>query len=162
MSELARFAEKWCHPEHTPETVDGSGLSKVEKVFGIQLPFDYLTQVRLVGLPSPTLALLSAIVDLELDLHDLSELYDPEEIIGETKDWRAISMPASLIAIGSDGSGNKFCFDERQLKGGRKTHAPVFFWDHDLDEIEQVAVSFSSWIESYLGSWSQRRTALDF
>lgn len=68
-------------------------------------------------------------------------------------------MPASLVAIGNDLSGNQFCFAAGDLKDLSVSSAPVFFWDHDFDTTDRIAASFSAWIETYLGEWADSRSA---
>lgn len=162
MNELANFAEKWGSPNYPPTAVIREDLDAAENQLTIKFPQDYRFQILSVGLPSPTLALLSAISDQDIDLHDLSSLYQPSEIISSTLDWRKIGMPEYLVAIGSDSLGNQFCFDERDLKSGRAAQSPVFHWDHDFSYTEQMAPSFSVWIGSYLASWSDGISATDF
>ena len=160
--ELKSFAEKWCHENYEPEPVDEADLKSVESVFKIWFPTDYREQVLAVGLPSPTLALSSAIVDRNLDLHDLSDLCSPKDIIAETDGWRKAGMPDHLLVIGGDCMGNKFCFDFREVSREPKSGASIYFWDHDFGDTVKVANSFSDWIRGYLGSWSDGITATDF
>lgn len=162
MNTLNDFVQKWCHPDHPPTTVDADDLLAAEHKLGVVFPEDYRSSVLAVGLPSPTLALLSAIVDKELDLRDLANLLSPEEVVDETFGWREIGMPGNLIAIGNDAGGSKFCFDEDDLKGQSVASAPIYFWDHDFDETERVSDSFSAWIGSYLGDWSRGLNFKDF
>ena len=136
----------------------GSEMCIRDSVF----PLDYRSQVLKIGLPSPTLALLSAISDQDLELFDLSTLYDPNEIIHLTDTWREIGMPKSLIAIGGDSSGNHFCFDQEELKDGGISRAAIYFWDHDFGDTDRLFPTFSDWIASYLESWSDGIEATDF
>lgn len=161
--ELKQFADKWCHKDYPPEPVHAEELVATESELKIRLPADYRQQVLAVGLTSPTLALLSVIDDLQLDLNDLSSLCTPPEIINQTFKWRAIGMPDHLLVIGDDCMGNKFCFDMGDLSGDKRSlYAPVYFWDHDFDVTTKIADSFSVWIESYLGPWSHGLSATDF
>ena len=116
MTSLKSFSDKWCHPESRPQTVLEDELNSVETEFGIRLPSDYREQVLTVGLPSPTLALLSAINSREVVLHNLSRLCKPSEIKEETIGWRDAGLPEDLLVIGADCMGNKFCFNLTDLK----------------------------------------------
>ena len=151
---LKSFAEKWCSPDYPPEVVLGSELDSVEAYFGIFLPVEYREQVLAVGLPKPTGALLSAISDGELDLHDLSQLCNPTEVKEETIGWREAGLPDNLLVIGNDCMGNKFCFDLFNLEKQTSGSVPVYFWDHEFFETDQIAPSFSDWIDAYQGKWS--------
>jgi hypothetical protein len=127
MNSLQNFSEKWCRPESQPERVDEEELTAIETKFGIRFPSDYREQVLSVGLPNPTLALLSAIDDAEVDLHDLLGLCKPAEIREETLGWREAGLPENLLVIGSDRMGNKFCFDLVDLKKSTGSRTPVYF-----------------------------------
>ena len=154
MSVLSAFVLKWCHPDYPPTKVDILEIADLERRLGLILPEDYKVEICTAGLPSPTLALLSAIVEREVDLHDLGGLHTPDNIFIETEDWRAIGMPEHLMAIGNDSSGSSFCFDIKDLQKIRVPSAPVYFWDHDLNQVTREAPSFSVWISGFLGSWS--------
>jgi hypothetical protein len=162
MDELLRFARKWCLDDYAPQPVDPEHLEVLERELGVSLPADFKKQILSVGLPSPTLALLSGIVDRDVELFDLSSLCEPQDIVGETADWRSAGMPEYLIVIGNDCSGNKFCFDRRDLHAAEVPSAPVYFWDHDTGEVQKLAPSFPLWIASYLENWSDGLTAMDF
>ena len=88
----------------------------------------------------------TASVERELDLAPLGDFYAPNEIVEETLGWREIGMPEELIAIASDGMGNKFCFDSKGLKRGTADGKAVWFFDHDFDTTEVIASSFDAWI----------------
>lgn len=163
MNELQAFARKWSHPDYPPRKVAPEALSSAERSMGVSLPQDYKSQILAVGLPHPTLALLAAIVDNDLDLHDLSELCQPVDIVEDTHGWRKAGMPDDLIIIGSDSAGNGFCFDERELRSRDVvTAAQIYFWDHEHGTVEHIAPSFPAWIASYLGDWSRALTFKDF
>ncbi|MFQ6549013.1 SMI1/KNR4 family protein [Aestuariibius sp. 2305UL40-4] len=151
--ELKLFAEKWGDQDRIPKPVEASELQEVEQTFGIVLPIDYVEQVTAIGLPWPP-HLLSAIADEQVELHDLSELCTPNEIVSETEGWHPIGLPENLLVIGNDSMGSKFCFDMKELEGDRKSVAAIFFWDHDFNDTAKVANSFSEWIAQYLGPWS--------
>lgn len=146
---LERFTEKWTSSSYPPDPVSEGDLSQVEFRFGVRLPEDYRSAVLRVGLPRPKLALLSAIVERELELQGIGNFYAPSEIIESTLAWHAISMPANLIAFASDGMGNKFCFDADRLKKRADGSAAIWFFDHDFETVECVAPSFTAWIEAY-------------
>ena len=146
---LARFTEIWTSGHYPPELVAEADLRRVEERLGVQLPEDYRQAVLEVGLPRPTIAILDAIVDRQLDLHDLADFYSPTEIIEETISWREIGMPEQLIAFASDGGGNKFCFDANQLKNGSADGYAIWFFDHDFGTVDQVAASFDAWIDAF-------------
>ena len=146
---LAQFTAKWTLPDYPPIHVSEADLAMVEKRFETRLPEDYRREVLNVGLPRPTIELLDAIVDGELDVHSLGYFYSPDQIIEETIGWREIGMPPQLVAIASDGGGNKFCFDADRLKSGTADRDAVWFFDHDFGTVSVVAPSFEAWISAY-------------
>lgn len=159
---LLAFALQWSHPDRPPTRVDQSELHAAEIALNVALPEDYKAEVLTAGLPSPTLALLSGILDRGADLHHLSGLYSPQEIVDASTGWHEVGMPKTLIAIASDGGGNQFCFDRRDLQQTMVVAAPVYYWDHEFGTIEQVSTSFPGWIGSYVGDWSKGLTYRDF
>ena len=142
---LSRFVEKWTIPDYPPERVLAADLREAAKRLGFKFPSDYEREVLDVGLPRPTIALLDAIVERELDVASVGDFYSPEEIVSDTTAWRAIGMPDHLIAIAADDSGNKFCFSTLQLDTERQG---MWFFDHDFGTVEEIASSFSAWIEA--------------
>lgn len=159
---LLAFAAQWSHPSDPAVPVDQSELEAAEATLGVQLPEDYKAGVLSVGLRRPTLALLSAIADQQINLHDLSDLASPNEIVEKTLGWREFGLPENLVVIGNDCMGSTFCFDVADLQGDRVVSAPVYFWDHDFDTVELVGASFPEWIGSYLGEWSKGLNYDDF
>lgn len=162
MKELVDFVQKWCHPDYPPKAVDAAALAEVERELGVVFPNDYKSAIFAVGLPQPTAALLHNIVETGVELHDLSDLYDPREIVASTLDWRKLGLPEKFVAIGSDCSGNMFCFDENDMRLSAVSSAPIYFWDHDLNYADLVSTSFPEWLRSYLGSWSAGLGYKDF
>lgn len=160
--ELARFAEKWSNPNSPPEQVDAAALSRAERELEVTFPEEYREQDLAVGLPHPTRALLSAINDTRVDLYELSELFQPDEIVSATVGWQPMGLPRDLIAIGSDGSGNKFCFNAIDLTRNPGQPVPIYFWDHDFLFTRTIARSFTDWIALYRGRWADGRTYKDF
>lgn len=143
---LRDFNDKWASPAYPPDPVSEHDLRLAEQLLGVAFPSDYRDAVLQVGLPRPTIALLDAIVERELDLAPLGDFYAPNEIVEETRGWREIGMPEELIAIAGDGMGNKFCFDSKGLKRGTADGQAVWFFDHDFDTTEVIAPSFDAWI----------------
>ena len=143
---LERFIELWMHPEYPPSPVTDEGLRSVETRFGFTFPGDYRREVLRWGLVSPTIDLLDAICDGELDFADLSELMNPASMIAATEDWRQMGLPADLVAFASDCGGNLFCFS---TDAGETDEAPVVYFDHDFGTTRTVAPSFAEWIEAF-------------
>ena len=143
---LSRFVEKWTNPDYPPERMLAADLREAAKSLGFKFPSDYERAVLEVGLPRPTIALLDAIVERELDVASVGDFYSPDEIVSETTEWREIGMPDYLIAIASDDLGNKFCFSTLQPDTVRQG---VWFFDHDFGTVEEIASNFTAWIEGF-------------
>lgn len=146
---LARFAEIWTSAAYPPASVAEEDLNTAERRLGVRLPEAYRREVLQVGLPSPTIALLGAIVERQLDLESLGDFYTPDEIVEVTESWRDLGMPDRLIAFASDGGGNQFCFDTGQLVNGSAGDAAVWFYDHDFGAVREIASSFDDWIQAF-------------
>lgn len=146
---MARFVEKWTHPDYPPEPVVEPALRMVEDRLGVRLPKDYRQAILDVGLPRPSASLLSTIVERELPLSDVSDFYSPSEIIEETLGWREVGMPDSLVAFAGDCSGNKFCFDGDRIRMNTRDALTVWLFDHDYERVEAVAPDFAAWIEAF-------------
>ena len=142
---LSRFVEKWTSANYPPQRVSAADLRETEERLAFKFPSDYEREVLSVGLPRPTIALLDAIVERELDVASVGDFYSPEEIVSETTVWKDIGLPDHFIAIAGDESGNKFCFSTLQLDADRQG---VWFFDHDFGTVEEIASSFSAWIEA--------------
>lgn len=71
-------------------------------------------------------------------------------------------MPEDLLVIGGDCMGNKFCYNLTDLMKKTDAKAPVFFWDHDFFETEEIAPTFTDWINRFLGKWSDGVSYSDF
>lgn len=154
---LAQFAEKCTSGSYAPAPVSEADLRSVEERFAVRLPDDYRQAVLQVGLPRPTIALLNAIVERELNLHCIGDFYSPTEIVEETLGWHEIGMPEQLIAFASDGCGNMFCFDGNRLKAGGPDSPAIWFFDHDFATTDQIAATFDAWISALcdVEPWSE-------
>jgi hypothetical protein len=143
---MGRFISLWTHPDYIPERVDAGALESAERRLRTRLPSDYRDAILEFGLPRPTIKLLDAICDRELDQHDVSEFLGPEEIIEATEGWRDLGLPEELVAFATDCMGNLFCFPVDQNASSRQ---PVFLWDHDSKAVDTVASSFSAWMDDF-------------
>jgi hypothetical protein len=143
-SPLSQFVRIWCHPSYPPDSVQQTDLEAVEKRYSFLLPESYKQEVLSVGLPRPTAALLNSIVELELELADVSNFLSPVEIVERTEGWRDINLPKNLIAFAADCSGNLFAFETQS-----GASATVWFFDHDSGEVSEAATDFANWIERF-------------
>jgi len=140
------FVTRFCGKD--AERVTEASLDAAEDQLGILFSSAYREFVLARGaVRSHTL--LDLIVDAEADLWEIASFYTPLECVETTDSYRSAGMSERLIAIAGDSAGNVFCFDERDLLDARPDDVPVWFFDHDLDEDKQLAVSFDAWLASY-------------
>lgn len=145
---LSRFIALWTHPDYASDPVSDGDLERAEGSLQTRLPTDYRNAILQLGLPRPTIELLDAIVDRELDLRDVSDFLSPAELVSVTDDWRDLGLPEELVAFATDCMGNLFCFPTEADDGGEVS---VFFFDHDEMTVEVIAPSFTKWIEAFCG-----------
>jgi hypothetical protein len=143
---LSRFIKLLTHPNDAPDGVLEEDLGSAERRLRSRLPTGYRNAILQFGLPRPTIDLLNAICDRELDLHSIGDFLSPAEIVEVTEDWRDLGLPEELVAFATDGKGNLFCFP---TSSEGTDELPVFLWDHDSKEVRSVASSFSGWIDDY-------------
>lgn len=143
---LSRFISLWAHPDYAADAVSEDDLKDLQNRLQTRLPADYCQAVLEFGLPRPTMKLLDAIVDRQLDVRDVSNFLGAAEIVTVTEGWRDLGLPDELVAFATDCMGNLFCFpaEDNEIE-----EAPVFFFDHDERSVEVVARSFTQWIEGF-------------
>jgi len=146
---LDRFIAKWTHPEYPPNSVVASDLDRIEEHFGFAFPLDYRTEILKHGLPRPTIKLLDAIVDQQLDLEDVGDFLSPDEVAKRTAAWRSIGLADRFVIFASDCMGNAFCFNVEECPTARVRSAPVWFFDHDLGTVKKIARSFGEWVARF-------------
>lgn len=144
--DFGRFITLWTNPDYPPDAVSEGELNRAEDSLPTRLPAEYRNAVLQFGLPHPTIELLDAIVDRELELRDVNRFLSPSEIVTETEEWRALGLPKGLVAFASDCMGNLFCFPTQADVDGK---VPVFYFDHDQGSAEVIAPSFSGWIDEF-------------
>ena len=143
------FVERWTHSDYRPKPESGGGLDRVEHEFGFRFPIAYREYMIGFGAGGPTIALLNAIVELNLDMNDLGEMYSSQEVIQATTDGRTAGLPAELVAIAADSSGNQFCLNLQECGMDPKEDSPIWFFDHDFGEKERIADGFEAWLRGY-------------
>lgn len=140
---IEQFIARWTSPDYPPAPVEEHALAEAELSLCAQFPPDYRSAVLRCGLPSPTSALLDSIVERELNVSDVGDFFDPASIVETTLGWRAMGLPADLVAFANDCMGNLFCFSAQSWGGTSR----VFFFDHDEGSVDDVASSFTAWID---------------
>lgn len=154
MTTYGDFLDMWCRDHYKPRKTSTNAIKKIEAELKFVFPPRYREAMTSYGSSGVSIALLSAIVDLNLNLRDVSEITRPLKIQSEMKGWQNAGMPQHLVPFASDCSGNLFCFS-RNDKPDLAGEVPVHFFDHDFDEVELEADSFEDWIKGFLEIFNQ-------
>jgi hypothetical protein len=139
------FVDKWTHQDYRPEPVDSELVDRCAEALKVMFPASYYEYMTSYGSGGPTIELLDSIVEGELDINDLADVFTPDEVIKSIDAWQSAGMPEDLIPIASDSMGNMFCFKRNEIIMARDD-APVWFFDHDFDTVEKIHDLFTSWI----------------
>ncbi len=131
-----------------PEAVMEKDIVSAEEQIGTSFPAPYRSAIINHGLPHFTIALLGKIVELELDIADVSEFLNPSDIIETTFSWHELGLPIELVAFAADCSGNLFCFSKSNnvLKSDER---PILFFDHEFGTTATISASFPEWLNAY-------------
>ena len=124
-------------------------LHLIEKDLGTVFPQSYIDFMLIYG-EAYAPSLLGLIVDEDADIHDLQNITSIKGTIEGTKMYWSGGMPDDLIGFGNNSMGNMFCFKKINPNSERPDDLPVWFFDHDFNEVSQISESFDSWLESYI------------
>jgi hypothetical protein len=144
-SNFDKFVRKWVyiHYETTPGSVDE--LRACEAQIGFRFPRLYVAAFLEHGTPVVAIELLSSICDGDVDDRDVSQFIAPTEIPGLMSEAH-LGLPQGYVPIASDCMGNMFCFAAADGSLRQLNDAPIWMWDHDFEELEEIALSFNEWI----------------
>ncbi|MCU7844773.1 MAG: SMI1/KNR4 family protein [Candidatus Thiodiazotropha sp. (ex Monitilora ramsayi)] len=143
------FVDKWTHPDYRPKPVESSSVDLCAEKLKVVFPSSYYEYLTSFGSGGTTRELLDSIVEDEVEINDLSEVFTPDELIESTDAWRGAGMPKDLIAFASDCMGNMFCFKSSEIVIA-KDDSPIWFFDHDFVTVEKIQDSFTSWIYEFV------------
>ena len=146
---LQRFADKWGSAAYPPDRVDGADVAIAEYRIGRRLPEAYVQAVTDVGLPRPTLSLLTSLIEADADTSDIGAFFSPEEIIAGLDDYRGDGTPEGFVAFASDSAGDRYGFLCPPFASARPADSPVLRMDHETGDVEDVADSFLDWLLDY-------------
>ncbi|MFT3996654.1 MAG: SMI1/KNR4 family protein [Asticcacaulis sp.] len=149
MISMARFITLWGEDDYPPEKVTVRALAQAEAELSFQFPDDYRQAVLTYGLPRTTFDLMNSAAEQDFDdrnyVQAINDFLSPDGIVQTTRTWREIGLPAGLVAIGSDPSGNLFCFP---IAASAYPPGSVQLWLHDFDDVTHVADSFEDWLDA--------------
>lgn len=146
---LQRFADKWGGPDYPPARADGGDLAIAEYRIGRRLPETYVQAVTQVGLPQPTLSLLTSLIEADADVSDIGEFFTPAEIAERLDDWRTEDTPEGFVAFADTSMGDRYGFLCPPAGAARPLEGAVLLLDHETGEVEEVAASFVDWLTDY-------------
>jgi hypothetical protein len=122
-----------------------SSINECQNQMNTVLPESYCSFMKNQGVCfSPDILDL---IDDDSELWPLQNIESLPSIVETTKVYQDGGMPQGFIIFASDCMGNVFCFNQTEEK---QADAPVYFYDHDFDEMSKVADSFDEWLKSYL------------
>lgn len=152
-----QFVRKWVHTHYETTPASQAELDQCEAALGYRFPQSYVDAVREHGAPSVDIRLLGVIADgdapLDFDMGDVQEFIALADIPPVTPD-NYMGLPDGYIPFASDCAGNPLCFARADSEATRPKDAPVWKWDHDLQDFSASIPSFTSLIKAW--------TALDY
>ena len=102
-----------------------------------------------MGLPRPTLSLLTSLIEADAEASDIGEFFTPEEIVARLEAYRTAETPAAYVAFASDSTGDRYGFLCPPSREARPADRPVLQMDHETGEVSEVASSFLDWLLDY-------------
>ena len=141
-----RFVTRF-HFGEPPTPMTDAELDSVDAALDTRLPAsfrEFMTRFGAVHTPR----ILDEINDRGLDHPDVQEFLSAKEAIEGTKGYWSAGMPDHVIGVASDCMGNMIGFGRSHE---RRDDAPVLFFDHDFVEVSEIAPSFDSFLDWYLG-----------
>ena len=141
-----RFVARF-HFGDRPQPVTEPELDSVEAALDTKLPAAFREFITRYG-PVHTPRVLDEIADRGLDHSDIQQFLSAKDAIENTKGYWSAGMPNDVIGVASDCMGNMIGFRRNRE---RRDDAPVVFFDHDFVEVSEIAPSFDSFLDWYLG-----------
>ena len=142
-----RFVSLWTHESYPPKLESEKSLEIAEHKLGIFFPITYKQFLTGYGSFGTVRNLLDSIVETDLDIRDLSELYSSMDVVEITEQRRkARSLPADLVAVGSDCSGNNYCYRVKDCSNKNIDDAEIWVYDYSFASLDKEADSFIDWI----------------
>jgi hypothetical protein len=143
------FLDVWCRGYYKTHKTSRKKFEMIEAELGFKFPPSYREAMISFGASDVMITLLDTIVDQNLDLRDVTEIIRPAKIYKEMIGGQKAGMPNHLIPIASDCMGNSFCFSTHEVSDSAK-EIPIYFFDHDFDEVDLEADCFEDWLKAYL------------
>src|SRR5512143_553791 len=145
-----RFMQLFNRSENAARPTEAD-LVFMEAALDTVLPASYCAFITSWG-EAFTPSLLTLIVNKQLDLFDVQNIPLPREAVEDTKAYWSGGMPTDLIGIASDCMGNMFGFARLAHGSPRPPDAPVLVFDHEANEVFQVAPSFEAFLQAFIAA----------
>ena len=143
MDQIKRLLEgEKLHPVRFGRGATEREVQGAEAALGVTFPTSYRTFLKRLGwIESPCISVFGLGSDIDSAYEVISVTHCERHEAG-------VPLPANLLPIVNDGSGNLYCLDVSQMQG---SECPVVFWDHEAPEgAEQVparvGADFYSWL----------------
>lgn len=130
-------------------SMDEVSIFKFEEKFGLQLPKDYRTFLKIHN----GLSLIGATI---YGIDDGSKSFSLEKCYFIEHDEVDNPMPQYFVPFSPDGMGNHYCFD---LRSCNLESCTIVFWQHDLiyddeNKPEVVNSNFPDWVDEAVINWT--------
>ena len=135
-------------------------VNYMEAALKTVLPASYRTFITSWG-EAFTPSLLTLIVNKELNLFDVQNIPLPRRAVEDTQLYWSGGMPSHLVGFANDCMGNLFGFARLKPDSARPSDAPILVFDHDANEVFQVAGSSSRLYSSLRRRRRSRLTMTD-
>jgi len=143
------FVERWVHADFHPFPVKAESLDRLEARFETYLPLAYRECMEKVGPASAGHALLSTIIERDLEIPSVHDFLAPAEAIEVTEGWREAGLEDDMVAFATEDSGDLYCFKVVPESEPVPGDATVWYFDHEERSSESLELLFTEWLKLY-------------
>jgi len=146
MNSIDLFVKNWGSKD-SMVPIESHDIVDLEGKFNAFFPDSYKYLISNYGLVH-TPNVLTKICALGSDISEVQDFLSLEDVFSLSKLYEMTGMPKGHILFASDCQGNMFCFKQSDCLI-QQQDLPVWFFHHDLCTINQVANSFTEWLEGF-------------
>lgn len=146
-----RLFDRWGETFHPLNPNSSEEIDSAERQLGTLFPRSLVEFLSTYGGLSIKIDLLNIVVEQGINLQVPADFLRCLNIIKDTEGWVRAGMPSDLIAFATSATGNMFCV--RRVAGGpesRPDDVPIWHFDHEYVEVEQVAPSLVDWLSVFV------------
>lgn len=126
-------------------------INSAERQLGTLFPRSLIEFLSTYGDLSIKIELLNVAVELGVNLRIPAEFLGSTQIVRHTEGWVRGGMSSDLIAFATSATGDMFCIRRIEWPAEiRPDDAPIWHFDHEYIETEQVAESFVDWLNEFI------------